>query len=104
VKPLIENMKDELLKDLYLEELGDRMQLDRQWLKSAIGATRAKPAIAESHRELTISKTQNVKEKAGKVVIKNPPKAEWFLLNLALMREEHFKAIWASNIVTEFSH
>lgn len=113
LQPVLGAMKDARLKQLYVEELADRLQVESGWLVGALRQVKdikgkadmvAGKASPEAQQPLTESAPQPVKEEGGLITIRKPPQAELYLLNLALLREENMKFLIKEGAVDQFMH
>lgn len=96
---------DRRLKELYIRELADRMGVETGWIYRGLQALKAN----EPNRTGTVSTSQEDQkslrpdsmerpEKIEKIKVVKPPRAELYLLNLALMREKFFHLIKAREL------
>lgn len=102
----LDAITDDRLKALYSEDLARRLEVDLKLITQSLGATEG------PHRQkITQQVTSNVianEESAQstnqpKISIKGAPKAELYLLNLALSSFERWHAIWGSEITGKMS-
>lgn len=103
VSPILAEVKDVRLRRLYSEEIARRLGVEIELVeKSMRVGTRM---VRQQIEAITDKAAQNViKEGSQRVRLAKAPKAEIFLLNLALMSAERLHAIWTSEVVDEFSH
>lgn len=107
--PLLNIISDNRLRDLYVEEIAKLLGTDVSWVAKALtsGPNSKKLPISnktEASEAVTPPPQKSVQFIGSKIKVAKGPKAEVFLLNLALMAPDRFNAIWESEIVSEFSH
>lgn len=105
--PILKLIPDKRLHDLYKAELQERLGVTPAWIASALTQIAPKPLSSEGDDRSATAGTQtpappvSAPELNKKVFIeiKDPPKAEVFLLNLALHRREFLDQTIASGIL-----
>jgi DNA primase len=109
VGPLLNEMKDARLQELYVNEAAQKMGVEAAWVRRHMGTnvgstttTRAK--VAENRPPLPPQLPKDVMGMPAVVPLKGSPQAELFLLNISLMSPERFNSIWQSAVVAELSH
>ena len=98
VKPAMEAISDSRLKAIYAEEVAQKLGVE----KRLIGTGQVKKRQEEP--EITQTPPQAVKSIEEVIRLTKAPKAEIFLLNLALSSSERFDEIWEEEIVGEMTH
>mgnify|MGYP001181087253 CR=1 FL=1 len=104
--PYLAQASDRRLKSLYIRELQDRLGVDQKWLTQSLGAAggfQADSGVAPKSHQNPVQKGNNYSP-LEVVKIVNPPKAELYLLNLALKSPENLEAIKNSGVLEQFSH
>lgn len=109
--PYLLAVEDLRLRDLYLQEVAEMLALEVKWVRGAIkqSGQNQKPAAHEAPTapppapsETNMAPVDRAQQANIIKVSSNPKKAELFLLNIALMKEEYFKEIQESKIVDFF--
>ncbi|OFZ20397.1 MAG: hypothetical protein A2Z20_08765 [Bdellovibrionales bacterium RBG_16_40_8] len=98
--PYIEAVRDLRLKDLYISELAQKISTESGWVKKNL-KNNFKAKAAENRQPINAVMPKDVTGEGGKLQLNGSPKAELFLLNLALTCSNRFNAIWKSQIVSE---
>ncbi len=93
IAPYVLSIQDSALRELYVLEIASQLGVDRQWVVKSL---REQTQKSENKSVVTaekvdsgkaLQKTQFLEGIFEKVEIKNPPKEEVFLINLALSNE-----------------
>lgn len=101
VAPIFQALPDKRLHDLYVADLAQKMSVNPQWVaKNLPNKGQARPIGAP----VTGPGPTPVIEEGSKIKLLGAPKAELFLLNLALMRPENFETIWEAELVEKMTH
>jgi DNA primase len=101
--PILQCLKDQRLQRFYMEELANRTGIDLNMIERSLRTgVKIRPAEIQA---ITPPPPQAVKAKEGaRFRLSGAPKAELFLLNLALIEPGRLRTIWESEIVGEMSH
>lgn len=105
--PIFENISDLRLKELYMAEVAQRISVDAQWVarnlpKSRQNAQNRPGGIQNT--TITPKDRPAVLEEGPKIKLLAAPKAELFLLNIALMSREDFARVWDAEVVEKMTH
>jgi DNA primase len=95
VRPILSQMPDERLKDLYIEELASRLGVQVGWVQKSVRAAKG-TVVAPPEKDKIVSKNNILKIKV--------PNEESMLLGLALNQEAFLSQIIASEVVQYFEH
>lgn len=103
--PLLLNIADLRLRDIYSQWLCDLFGTEKQWAKNQLlkafrGHQAPKPAVSEKVSE-SMQPIENIDEFRPPIVLVNPPRVELELLNVALIKPEYFEAVVLANIFSE---
>jgi DNA primase len=104
--PLLESVQDMRLRELYMKNTADFLNVDIKLVKASLDFDKDKRAKPQPKPQ-SEQQTQGVgaaNAVAEIIEIKNPPRVELDLLNLSLMKEAYLKEILASGIVPKLSH
>ena len=112
IGPVLLSVKDERLKDLYVHQVAEVLEVSGQWVLKSLSQARkqgggpVKVPSLKSGDSLRQEVSQEAPEATPESVltISNPPKAELFLINLALGRREYMEHIEKSGAVEQFTH
>ncbi|MBK7845031.1 MAG: DNA primase [Bdellovibrionales bacterium] len=111
VSHTLKNIADNRLKDLYLQELGDRLGVDENWLTKALEQSEKGERTATGKQgvsdEISICSSKSLPKEVSEeqiVISGKRPKAEEQLVNLALMSSRYLQKIGESGIIEMFSH
>lgn len=105
--PVLFSCADSRLRDLYIQELAERLQVEAAWVIKALkGSTKDAPIKAPqvSAPEGTVTSQPPPNIDLETIVIKKAPRAELYLLNVALMKEEYYQEVMASGVIEALSH
>lgn len=117
--PFLQAVKDPRLKDLYVADVADRIQVEPRWVYRALKVNsegrpagvdsrpqpmdpQEEPSPAGPNSQVTQNEGSNVSSKRPQIVVRNPPKAEIYLVNMALMNESNFKKVRDSRVIEDF--
>lgn len=95
IKPMLSVVGDRRLRDLYLTEVAQLLQVSSAWLNNALGATPKKSQVSNTGVVLV------QEEKSSQISLKGAPHVEMMLLNLALKSRANF-LLTNENKVLEF--
>lgn len=101
VAPIFHALPDKRLYELYVSELAQKMSVNPQWVAKNLPN---KGKVGSLGAQVTGPGPTPVIEEGHKIKLLGAPKAELFLLNLALMRGENLDAIWEAELVDQLSH
>jgi len=97
------DVSDLRLKRLYAEEIAQRLGVALDLVEKSLRGQ--KPSQQQIVATVTQPVAQNViLEKGVPIRLEKAPRAELFLLNLALMGSERMLSIWESEVVAEMTH
>ncbi len=100
--PLMRSVKHLGLKELYLRELSDRLQVTEDWLLKMINASgkNEKPSLQEP-KNTDVTDKPVVKRKL--LSLAKAPKHELYLINMALKSTEYFDKIIEQGVIEQIS-
>lgn len=108
--PFIKASADKRLKDLYAQELAERLQVEREWVYKGLqdGERREPNIVAEvSKKEASGDAMQKPEPKplaqGIKVDMSETPKSELHLLNIALMKEKYFQIVMKFDLLEQIN-
>lgn len=101
--PIMQSVKHRGLKELYLRELGDRLQVTEKWLLQMFQAqpNEKKQYIKAAEAEIETQVAPVIEEKL--LSLAKAPRHEIFLINMALMSREGFDKVIESEILQQIS-
>jgi DNA primase len=99
--PIFENISDLRLKELYSAEVAQRISVDSQWVAKNLPKNKH---LAQNRPPITLKEPKHVIQEGPKIKLLAAPKAELFLLNIALMSPEDFALIWGAEVVEKMTH
>lgn len=109
--PFLNTVSDNRLRELYLQEISDRLGVPMPWAEKALAGQKTAPSTVEvgaKSAEVLPKAPQSedtATPKATEIIqVTNPPRAELELLNLALLAESYFQRIVDSGVVELFTH
>jgi DNA primase len=103
--PVLQQTADPRLRELYAAATAERLSVDLGWVLRALksGAARVEP-----NRPSAVSIPEEAppppEPAAVQILVAKPPRAELYLLNLALMKEEYFQKVTSSEGLAQLSH
>lgn len=113
LSPHLKACSDSRLKDLYMRELAERLDVESAWVQKAVASGQS----LEPNRFVGVSKPQEgppggapaaPKKEPGEVPtrirVAKPPRSELYLLNVMLMKEKYFQAVMSSETAEQISH
>ncbi|MEQ1875734.1 MAG: DNA primase [Bdellovibrionia bacterium] len=100
VKPVLTQMPDSPLRDLYLEELATRLGVRADWVKKSLAG---KGPIQAPFVPTVKPQVPNKTDKVLSPIVP-PPNDEKLLLGLALAREDLLQEIISSHVEVELAH
>lgn len=105
LKPILNSILDERLKDLYIKELADRLQQTETWVS---GAIKVKTSVYEKNRGQALASSKSASFLTGQadsaeaavstIDLSKIYPAELDLINLSLKEESYFSKLLESNI------
>jgi DNA primase len=107
--PFLEVIEDQRLRRLYAEALAARLAVDPQLIEKSTKSG-IRPPSSEARKNIERAITQSsrplVKETGSteRIKLTQVPKAELYLLNLALSSPERLNSIWTAEVVAEMLH
>ncbi|MEK6555822.1 MAG: hypothetical protein AABZ31_11305, partial [Bdellovibrionota bacterium] len=104
VKPLFESIADSRLYDLYVAELAQRLSVEPGWVAKNLPRSSQNTQNSQNSPAVTPNRATSVIQEGSKIKLLGAPKAELFLLNIALMKDSYFEQIWQSEVVDKMTH
>jgi len=123
LKPLLAVIPDLRLRDLYLTEVAQKMNVSLSWLKQSLGAVSSSygPSPIKPTQTMTLRPTQNSQEltrtqepnvvpsvsssqEEAKIILKGASKAEVLLIGLVLKSRANFEAFVNEKIIESVAH
>ena len=102
--PLMQSVKHRGLKELYLRELSDRLQVTEKWMIQMIGSSNSSLKKPVNTRVIEEEVPQVAPVKEEKLLsLAKAPRHEIYLMNMALMARECFDKILDSEILQQIS-
>jgi DNA primase len=110
--PHLKACSDRRLKDLYIQEVAERLGVEAAWVTSALEGAKGSH---EPNRFVNVSENKGQERTPGfgsgvpaepgpKIRVVKAPPAELFLLNVALMKEKCFQLVMANGVVELLAH
>ncbi|MCB0342063.1 MAG: DNA primase [Bdellovibrionales bacterium] len=104
IGPIIQVIPDRRLRDLYVTEVASRLTVAPEWVARSIFSSAPTPRPASTEKVgVTQKAAQGVKNDEALIPLSGAPKAEVFLVNIALKDEERLKELLASDLADQFS-
>ncbi len=104
ISPMIAATRDPRLRDLYISEVAQKISVEAAWVHKNLAKEGSRAKEAEIRHPVTPQLPRDVIEIAPKVPLTGAPKAELFLLNIAMMSPERLNAITGSGTVEQMNH
>lgn len=116
LKPLFEVIPDLRLRDLYLAEAAQKMNVTLPWLRQAVGLQSSGPAYSQNRPALTRSVPPSAQAnpkpsvevsqplEGGKISLKGASRAEILVLGLLLKSRANFAVFVSENLLESISH
>ncbi len=94
--PYLDVIPDERLKSLYSQELASRLEVEQKLVAQSLKDYQSQNRPLTAKPTETVIASEDLQQE--KLELKNVPKSELYLLNLALSSEERWHAIWGSGL------
>ncbi len=110
IGPVLSNVADQRLRDLYLQQVAEALEVSSQWIQRSLSSQASGLPRRDSRQEKGTEaaplqpSSPEPSESQAPLSLQNPPKAELFLVNLALARREYLAQIEASGVGEQFTH
>ncbi|MEK2689622.1 DNA primase [Bdellovibrio sp. GT3] len=119
LKPLFEVIPDQRLRDLYLAESAQKMNVTLPWLRQAVGLQSSGPVYSQNRSSFsrTVQPNQGAQQtnqtaapqasdsvEGGKITLKGASKAEAMLLGLVLKSRANFELFVNENVLASIAH
>lgn len=115
LKPLLEVIPDQRLRDLYLAEAAQKMSVGLPWLRQAVGLHSSGPVYSQKHSMTrTVQPNANTNPnptppvsegvEGGKISLKGASKAELMLLGLVLKSRANFELFVNEKLIENIAH
>lgn len=113
--PFVRSCADNRLKELYMRELAERLSVETAWVQRAVAGDKSH----EPARRMNVSNVSDPKpgpEAAkptdsgqnepvpSKIKVLKAPRAELYLLNIALTKDKYYQAVKESGVIEDLSH
>lgn len=104
MSPILGSAIDQRLRDLYIAEMAQKISVDLPWIQKQLSQLKGPHAKVAENRPSAPGMPRDVMGITPKINLEGAPKAELFLLNMALMDSERFNAITETGVSKELSH
>lgn len=108
VSPLLAATRDLRLKDLYISEITQKIGVEPNWVKKHLQKsdreTKLHANLAEKRPSVTPQMPKDVISIGAQIKLSGAPKAELFLLNIALMGPKRLDSVMAEDLLEQMSH
>jgi DNA primase len=106
--PVLIQIRDSRLTDLYLEEIGGRLGVKREWLLRSLrdsgpAGQRAKVTPSSVPSESKSDQCPSEDGGAGLIKISRPTHEEYMLLTMSLLKEDYLKEVLGAEIIDKMS-
>ncbi|MCB0357823.1 MAG: DNA primase, partial [Bdellovibrionales bacterium] len=103
IAPILKLVNDRTLQRLYVEEIADTLQQNVKWVYDYLNSQPREIKPGPINRVLTQEPSKSVYTPKSHFNLSRVPRAELYLVNMALMKESYLKKLTEEDLLKQFS-